>query len=78
MGELVQAGQAAGYVSTASAEGCDDHRLNLRAREIGHMLAVMGGIELMRAAHEVVVESLGPTKVRELEAAWDGISGRRR
>ena len=35
----------------------------------------MGGIELMRAAHELVVEALGPAKARELESAWDEIGG---
>lgn len=63
LAELVSIGRTTGYLPRE--EG--------RTREIGEELNRIGGIELMRTAHERVYSSLGNVKARELESAWGGI-----
>lgn len=61
--ELVSIGRTTGYLP----------RREGRTRDIGAELDRIGGIELMRAAHERINSSLGNVKARELESAWGGI-----
>lgn len=61
--ELESIGRTTGYLP----------RREGRTRDIGEELNGLGGLELMRTAHERIGSSLGNVKARELESAWGGI-----
>jgi hypothetical protein len=63
--ELISTGQTKGYLPREPG----------RTRDIGEELSRMGGINLMRKAHQRVSSKLGNVKARELESAWAGIGG---
>ena len=72
--ELIGIGRATSYVGTPDGTFYDEHHCHIRAREIGARLDQLGGMELMRAAHEQVARELaGTARARELEACWGGV-----
>ena len=64
-------------LAIAEKEGAllDRRGTELRARlqRIGAALHEAGGKDLMLEVHAEIRQKLGPTRARELEAAWDGV-----
>lgn len=66
--ELIAIGRAEGALLAPR-----DSELRTRIQAVGARPYHAGGQELMLQAHAAVVQSLGPVRARELEAAWDGV-----
>jgi hypothetical protein len=71
--ELIQIGKSYEYLSLKGDVKYNKRGDHIRARDIGEQLNKMGGIDLMRAAHDMVKSSLGTGQARNLESVWDGI-----
>jgi hypothetical protein len=75
--ELIAIGKTEKFISAnpTQPEKYDDRYNHIRTREIGELLDKSGGMQLMREAHERVLNALGSVVARELESAWGDIGG---